>query len=71
MNTGLSGIDLARQAQSATREAGKKNGGTRRSKPQRHTGTIVRREGREPLPLGAEITMMWCWDGSETRTPAS
>ncbi|MEU5083076.1 MULTISPECIES: DUF721 domain-containing protein [Streptomyces] len=49
---------LARQALAAAREAAKKNGGTRAAKPQRRTGTVVRRDGREPLPLGAAIRMM-------------
>jgi hypothetical protein len=54
----LSGVDLARQALIAAREAAKKNGGTQTKKPKRRTGTAVRRDGREPLGLGAAIGMM-------------
>ncbi|MFJ8405762.1 DUF721 domain-containing protein [Streptomyces microflavus] len=53
----LSGVDLARQALLAAREAAKKNGATRQ-KPKRRTTTVVRREGREPLGLGGAIGMM-------------
>ncbi|MGW4359466.1 DUF721 domain-containing protein [Streptomyces californicus] len=53
----LSGVDLARQALIAAREAAKKNGATTR-KPKRRTTTVVRRDGREPLGLGAAIGMM-------------
>ncbi|MFE6727843.1 DciA family protein [Streptomyces californicus] len=53
----LSGVDLARQALIAAREAAKKNGATTR-KPKRRTTTVVRRVGREPLGLGAAIGMM-------------
>ncbi|MEU2181043.1 DciA family protein [Streptomyces thermolilacinus] len=53
----LSGVDLARQALLAAREAAKKNG-ARTTKPKRRTGTSVRRDGREPLGLGAAIGMM-------------
>ncbi|MDJ0465978.1 DciA family protein [Streptomyces sp. H27-C3] len=55
--TELSGVDLARQALLAAREAAKKNGATRQ-KPKRRTGTAVRRDGREPLGLGSAIGMM-------------
>ncbi|MFK0120761.1 DUF721 domain-containing protein [Streptomyces sp. NPDC090994] len=54
----LSGVDLARQALIAAREAAKKNGATRTKKPKRRTGTVVRRDGREPLGLGAAIGLM-------------
>ncbi|MFE1781290.1 DUF721 domain-containing protein [Streptomyces sp. NPDC059506] len=54
----LSGVDLARQALIAAREAARKNGGARKDKPRRRTGTAVRRDGREPLGLGAAIGMM-------------
>ncbi|MFD4260769.1 DciA family protein [Streptomyces sp. NPDC058534] len=57
MSTAPSGVDLARQALIAAREAAKKNGATRQ-KPKRRTGTVVRRDGREPLGLGAAIGMM-------------
>ncbi|WP_240351154.1 hypothetical protein [Streptomyces olivoreticuli] len=53
----LSGMDLARQALVAAREAAKKNG-TTSPKPKRRTGTVVRHDGREPLGLGAAIGMM-------------
>ncbi|MFJ9690354.1 DUF721 domain-containing protein [Streptomyces bacillaris] len=54
----LSGVDLARQALIAAREAAKKNGATQTKKPKRRTTTVVRRDGREPLGLGAAIGMM-------------
>jgi hypothetical protein len=56
--TELSGVDLARQALVAAREAAKKNGGTTTKKPKRRTTTVVRRDGREPLGLGAAIGLM-------------
>ncbi|MEV4871382.1 DciA family protein [Streptomyces syringium] len=56
--TERSGVDLARQALVAAREAAKKNGATQTKKPKRRTGTAVRRDGREPLGLGAAIGMM-------------
>ncbi|WP_432095664.1 DciA family protein [Streptomyces sp. bgisy100] len=58
MSTELSGVDLARQALIAAREATKKNGGAQTKKPKRRTGSAVRRDGREPLGLGAAIGMM-------------
>ncbi|MFF9795469.1 DUF721 domain-containing protein [Streptomyces bacillaris] len=54
----LSGVDLARQALNAARETAKKNGTTQTKKPKRRTTTVVRRDGREPLGLGAAIGMM-------------
>ncbi|MFY4721473.1 DUF721 domain-containing protein [Streptomyces sp. LaBMicrA B280] len=57
MSAELSGVDLARQALIAAREAAKKNGGTQTKKPKRRT-TVVRRDGREPLGLGSAISMM-------------
>ncbi|MBK3583313.1 DUF721 domain-containing protein [Streptomyces sp. MBT57] len=53
----LSGVDLARQALLAAREAAKKNGATRQ-KPKRRTTTVVRRDGREPVGLGSAISRM-------------
>ncbi|MFC8492980.1 hypothetical protein ACFUJU_19695 [Streptomyces sp. NPDC057235] len=53
----LSGVDLARQALLAAREAAKKSE-AQTKKPKRRSGTAVRRDGREPLGLGAAITMM-------------
>ncbi|MGW6639497.1 DUF721 domain-containing protein [Streptomyces cyaneofuscatus] len=53
----VSGVDLARQALLAAREAARKNSATSK-KPKRRTGTVVRREGREPLGLGSAIGMM-------------
>ncbi|MCZ0211363.1 DciA family protein [Streptomyces sp. UMAF16] len=58
MSAELSGVDLARQALVAAREAAKKNGATQTKKAKRRTGTVVRRDGREPLGLGAAIGMM-------------
>ncbi|MGW6880201.1 DUF721 domain-containing protein [Streptomyces goshikiensis] len=57
MTTELSGVDLARQALVAAREAAKKNGATTQ-KPKRRTTTVVRRDGREPLGLGNAIGIM-------------
>ncbi|MEV6123058.1 DUF721 domain-containing protein [Streptomyces sp. NPDC052077] len=54
----LSGVDLARQALTAAREAAKKNGAAQTKKPKRRTTAVVRRDGREPLGLGAAIGMM-------------
>lgn len=53
----LSGVDLARQALLAAREAAKKRGATSK-KPKRRSGTALRRDGREPLGLGSAIGMM-------------
>ncbi|MFI8200411.1 DUF721 domain-containing protein [Streptomyces sp. NPDC085942] len=53
----LSGVDLVRQALLAARQAAKKNGATQK-KPKRRTGTAVRRDGCEPLGLGAAIGAM-------------
>jgi hypothetical protein len=50
-----SGVDLARQALFAAREAAKKNGGGQKEKPRRRT-RVVRRDGRDPLGLGKAIT---------------
>ncbi|MGW7230655.1 DciA family protein [Streptomyces cyaneofuscatus] len=52
-----SGVDLARQALLAAREAARKNGATAK-KPKRRTTTVARRDGREPLGLGSAIGMM-------------
>ncbi|MFH9959030.1 DUF721 domain-containing protein [Streptomyces roseolus] len=52
-----SGIDLARQALLAAREAAKKRSAGRQEKPRRRT-RIVPRDGRDPLGLGAAISMM-------------
>ncbi|MFI1067025.1 DUF721 domain-containing protein [Streptomyces spororaveus] len=57
MTTELSGVDLARQALVAAREAARKNGATSK-KPKRRTTTVVRRDGREPLGLGSAIGQM-------------
>lgn len=53
----VSGVDLARQALLAAREAARKNSATSK-KPKRRTGTVVRCEGREPLGLGSAISRM-------------
>ncbi|MER6916048.1 hypothetical protein ABT354_30620 [Streptomyces sp. NPDC000594] len=53
----LSGVDLARQTLTAAREEAKKNRATTR-KPKRLTTTVVWRDGREPLGLGAAIGRM-------------
>ncbi|MEW2070989.1 DUF721 domain-containing protein [Streptomyces sp. NPDC007346] len=61
----VSGVDLARQALLAARAAARKNGTTSK-KPKRRTGTVVRREGREPLGLGSAIGMMMTERGMAT-----
>ncbi|MGA5559223.1 hypothetical protein [Streptomyces lavendulocolor] len=48
----ISGVDLARQALLAAREAAKKNGGAGRTTKPKRRGTVLRRYGREPLGLG-------------------
>jgi hypothetical protein len=53
----LSGVDLARQALVAARETAKKNGGLAKQ-PKRRTTTVVTRDGRERLGLGAAISLM-------------
>ncbi|MFZ3491679.1 DUF721 domain-containing protein [Streptomyces sp. 5.8] len=58
MSAELSGVDLARQALAAAREAAKKNGAAQSKKPKRRTGTAVPRDGREPLGLGSAISRM-------------
>jgi hypothetical protein len=45
----LNGVDLARQALAAAREAAQKNGATRTAKSKQRTGTVLRRASREPL----------------------
>src|SRR4051812_49427464 len=58
MTAEVSGVDLARQALLAAREQAKKNGAAATKKPKRRTRQSVRRDGREPLGLGAAIGMM-------------
>lgn len=58
MTSEPSGVDLARQALLAAREQAKKNGATSKRKPKQRTGQAVRRDGREPLVLGAAVGMM-------------
>nr|WP_051818338.1 MULTISPECIES: hypothetical protein [Streptomyces] len=58
MSTEPSGVDLARQALVAAREVARRNGAARKEKPKRRTGTVIRRDGREPLGLGDAISMM-------------
>ncbi|MFF7780417.1 DUF721 domain-containing protein [Streptomyces tanashiensis] len=52
-----SGVDLARQALLAAREAAKKRGTARQDKPRRRT-RIVPRDGRDPLGLGTAVSLM-------------
>ncbi|MFF5638241.1 DciA family protein [Streptomyces sp. NPDC012825] len=52
-----SGVDLARQALLAAREAAKAKKSEVRQKPRRRTTTVVR-DGRAPLAFGAAIGMM-------------
>ncbi|MGX1886878.1 hypothetical protein [Streptomyces sp. NPDC055287] len=75
MSSEMSGVDLARQALVAAREAAKKNGNTHNEKPKRRIGTVVCRGAREPFGLGSAISMMTergmvapAADGSSTPT---
>ncbi|MFF1593156.1 DciA family protein [Streptomyces sp. NPDC058286] len=58
MTTELSGIDLARQALVAAREAAKRNGGGQKAKSKPQTVRTGRRDGREPMGLGAAISAL-------------
>ncbi|MFJ8028455.1 DciA family protein [Streptomyces sp. NPDC096311] len=51
----VSGVDLARVALRAAMEAARKNGASQKAKKKPRTGTTVRRDGREPMGLGAAI----------------
>ncbi|MFF7954137.1 DciA family protein [Streptomyces griseorubiginosus] len=51
----VSGVDLARVALRAAMEAARKNGAIQKTKKKPRTGTAVRRDGREPMGLGAAI----------------
>jgi predicted nucleic acid-binding Zn ribbon protein len=51
----LSGVDLARVALRAAKVAAQKNGGGRTVQPKTRTTRVVRRDGREPMGLGAAI----------------
>ncbi|MFE7268027.1 hypothetical protein ACFU9B_39500 [Streptomyces sp. NPDC057592] len=57
MSSELNGVNLARQALLAAREAARKNGATSK-KPKRRTSTTVRRDDRELLGLGSAISRM-------------
>ncbi|MFF5131012.1 DciA family protein [Streptomyces syringium] len=52
------GVDLARVALRAAREAARKNGGGQKARSRPRPVRTVRRDGREPLGLGAAIGMM-------------
>lgn len=54
-NPQLSGVDLARVALRAAKVAAQKNGGGRTVQPKPRTTRVVRRDGREPMGLGAAI----------------
>jgi predicted nucleic acid-binding Zn ribbon protein len=51
----LSGVDLARVALRAAKVAAQKNGAGRTAQPKPRTARVVRRDGREPMGLGAAI----------------
>lgn len=51
----MSGVDLARVALRAAMEQARKNGAGQKAKKKPRTGTTVRRDGREPMGLGAAI----------------
>ncbi|MGW6973794.1 hypothetical protein [Streptomyces sp. NPDC054952] len=57
MTAELSGVDLARQALIAAREAARQNRAAAK-RPKRRATTVVRRDGREPLGLGRAISQM-------------
>ncbi|GAA5708134.1 MULTISPECIES: DciA family protein [Streptomyces] len=54
----LSGVDLARVALRAAKVAAQKNGGGRTAQPKPRTTRVVRRDGREPMGLGAAISAL-------------
>ncbi|MGV9844786.1 DciA family protein [Streptomyces fungicidicus] len=54
-NPQLSGVDLARVALRAAKVAAQKNGGGRTVQPKPRMTRVVRRDGREPIGLGAAI----------------
>ncbi|WP_331720168.1 DciA family protein (plasmid) [Streptomyces sp. NBC_01136] len=54
----VSGVDLARVALRAAMEAARKNGAGQKAKKKPRAGTAVRRDGREPLGLGAAISAL-------------
>ncbi|MEU2800874.1 DciA family protein [Streptomyces sp. NPDC007117] len=51
----VSGVDLARVALRAAMEQARKNGSGQKTKRKPRTGATVRRDGREPMGLGAAI----------------
>ncbi|MFJ2249194.1 DUF721 domain-containing protein [Streptomyces sp. NPDC087862] len=51
----VSGVDLARVALRAAREAARKNDAVQKAKKRPRTATMVRRDGREPMGLGTAI----------------
>jgi hypothetical protein len=51
----VSGVDLARVALRAALESARKNGNARTAKPMPRTTSVVRRDGRQPMGLGAAI----------------
>ncbi|WP_432171189.1 DciA family protein [Streptomyces sp. 1222.5] len=57
-NPQLSGVDLARVALRAAKVAAQKNGGGRTTQPKPRTTRVARRDGREPLGLGAAISAL-------------
>lgn len=61
----MSGVDLARVALRAAMEQARKNGSGQKAKRKPRTGTTVRRDGREPMGLGAAIGALvteWAWE---------
>ncbi len=54
----FSGVDLARVAPRAAKEAAQKKGGGRTAQPKPRTTSVVRRGGREPRGLGAAISAL-------------
>ncbi|WP_331734460.1 MULTISPECIES: hypothetical protein [unclassified Streptomyces] len=51
----VSGVDLARVALRAAREAARMNGTGQKAKKRPRAATMVRRDGREPMGLGTAI----------------
>ncbi|MDQ1051961.1 hypothetical protein QFZ76_010286 [Streptomyces sp. V4I2] len=52
------GVDLARLTLRAALEAARKNGNTRTAKPKPLATSAIRRDGREPMGLGAAIGVL-------------
>jgi hypothetical protein len=63
----FSGVDLARVALRAAKAAAQRNGGGRTVQPKPRTTRVVRRDGREPMGLGAAIGALVSGPGTASR----